>query len=66
MRLPLVPVIVIGYVPGVVGADVNDRTEVPLPPVTTAGLKLPVNPAAALNVNETLPVKPASGTTLIV
>jgi hypothetical protein len=44
VAVPLVPVIVIGYVPGVAPADtVRVRFDLP-EPVTEVGLKLPVTP----------------------
>jgi hypothetical protein len=59
VRLPLVPVMVSGYVPtGVVELVVTVRVELPVP-LTVAGEKLAVAPAGSpLAVNVTTPVKP--------
>ncbi len=68
LRLPLVPVIVNGYVPGPIEQPVDIvRVEDPEPPLMEAGLKLEVAPVGnPLTPNETLPVKPLAGLTVTV
>ena len=58
---PLVPVTVTVTVPVLV--NVQDRVEVPVPPVTVAGVSVH---AELLDVKATLPVKPFRGEIVIV
>ena len=58
---PLVPVTVTVTVPVLV--KVQDRVEVPEPPVTVAGVRVQ---AVLLEVRATLPAKPLRGLTVIV
>ena len=69
VRLPLVPVMVMVntpvWVPGPL--PVNVSVEVPLPPVTLAGLKVAVTPDGSVLVeSETAPVNPLSEPIVIV
>jgi len=68
LRLPLVPVIVNGYVPEPIEQSVDIvRVEDPEPPLIEAGLKVKVAPAGnPLTPNETVPVKPLAGLTVAV
>ncbi len=66
-RLPLVPVMIRGYVPAGV-AELVETNRVELPePATEVGLKLPVAPLGnPLTLNVTVPVKPFNAVTLVV
>ena len=66
--VPLLPVIVSGEVPvGVEASVLIVSVEVPEPPVTVAGLNVPVAPAGRPDTDrETSPVKPFCGDTVTV